>query len=171
MKPLKVLKLAHSLAQNTELGKRLSAGGAGSLVKFGKLLSWKSFGDSRRKRLIAIAILTSLVIFITQKQFLANSIPLSSGQPSLNSSILSPMIDNSDNLDDSILSPETPSVADESDEDLISPGFKKLMYLGVFILFTGIILVIGMLSKQIARALIGASLLTIVFFVLFFVII
>ena len=81
------------------------------------------------------------------------------------------MIDNSDNLDDSILSPETPSLADESDEDLISPGFKKLMYLGVFILFTGIILVIGMLSKQIARALIGASLLTIVFFVLFFVII
>ena len=33
------------------------------------------------------------------------------------------------------------------------------MYLGVFILITGIILVIGMLSKQIARALISASLL------------
>ena len=120
---------------------------------------------------MALVILTNLVILITQKQFLANSIPLPSGQPSLNSSIPSHMIDIDDNLDDSILSPETPLVDDESEEDLISPGFKKLMYLGIFILIHGIILVIGMLSKQIARALIGTSLLTIVFFVLFFVII
>ena len=141
------------------------------VLEFSKRLSWKSFSDSRQKRLIAIAISTSLVICITQGQFVANSIPLSSDQLSLNASILNPMIDNSNNLDDSILSPETPSVADESDEDLISPGFKRLMYLGVFILIIGIILVIGMLSKQVARALIGASLLTIVFLVLFFVII
>ncbi len=143
-----------------------------NVVKFDQKFSWKSFANSRRKRLIAIAILTNLVIFITQSPFFANSIPLSSSQTSLNSFIQSPIIDNSDNLDDSVLSPETPSVADESDEeDLISPGFKRLMYLGVFILITGIILVIGMLSKQIARALIGASLLTVVFFILFFLII
>ena len=142
------------------------------VVKFVQKFFWKSCGNYRQKRLIAIAILTNLVICITQNQFVANSIPLPSSQPSLISSIPSPMIDNSDNFDDSILSPEIPSVGDESDEeDLISPGFRRLMYLGVFILFTGIILVIGMLSKQIARALIGASLLTIVFFVLFFVII
>ncbi len=79
--------------------------------------------------------------------------------------------DNSDNLDDSILLPETPSVADESDEDLVPPEFTRIIYLGVFLLITTIILLIGMISKQIARALIGASLLTIVFFVLFFVII
>ena len=141
------------------------------VFKFCQLISGKSFGNSRRKRLMALVILTNLVILITQKQFLANSIPLPSGQPSLNSSIPSHMIDIDDNLDDSILSPETPSVDDESEEDLISPGFKKLIYLGIFILINGIILVIGMLSKRIARALIGASLLTVVFFILFFVII
>ena len=142
------------------------------VIKFDQNFSWKSFANYRRKRLIAIAVLTNLVICITQGPFLANSIPVPSSQPSLSSSIPSPMIDNSDKFDDSILSPKTPSVADESDEeDLISPGFKRLMYLGVFILITGIILVIGMLSKQIARALIGASLLTVVFFILFFLII
>ena len=142
------------------------------VIKFYQNFSWKSFANYRRKRLIAIAILTNLVILVTQSPFLANSIHLPSSHPSLNSSIPSYMIDNSNNLDDSVLSPETPSVADESDEeDLISPGFKRLMYLGVFILITGIILVIGMLSKQIARALIGASLLTVVFFILFFLII
>ncbi len=141
------------------------------VFKFCQLISGKSFGNSRRKRLMALVILTNLVILITQKQFLANSIPLPSGQPSLNSSIPSHMIDIDDNLDDSILSLETPSVDDESEEDLISPGFKKLIYLGIFILINGIILVIGMLSKRIARALIGASLLTVVFFILFFVII
>ena len=193
MKPLKVLKLAHYLARlafscGDPSGRALqvkiprvptAVGGAGSRpfgysfasVKFGKRLSWKSFGDSRRKRLIAIAILTNLVIFLTQKQFLASTIPWPSDQPSLNSSVLSNRIDNSDNLDDSILLPEAPSVADESDEDLAPTGFKRLIYLGVFLLMTTIILVIGMLSKQIARALIGASLLTIIFFVLFFVII
>ena len=162
MKPLKVFKLAHSLAP---------VGGAGSLVKFGQKFSSKSLGNSRRKRLIAIAIITNLVIFLTPKQFLASSIPWSSSQPGLNSSVLSNSIDNSDNLDDSILLPETPSVADESDEDLVPFGFTRIIYLGVFLLITTILLLIGIISKQIARALIGASLLTIVFFVLFFVII
>ena len=109
---------------------------------------------------------------MSQKQLLAHSLFLpSSSQPSLNYFITSPMIDNSDNFDDSILPPEIPSGENESAQDLISPGFKKMMYLGVFILFIGIIIAIGMLSKEIARALIGASLLTIVFLVLFFVII
>ncbi|MGB5637136.1 MAG: hypothetical protein WBM44_18930 [Waterburya sp.] len=131
----------------------------------------KSFGNSQLKRLLAIAILTNLVIFITQKQFLANSIPLPSSQPSWNSSIPSLMIDNSDNLDDSILFSEPSSVEDEPDDDLIARGLERLDYIGLFLLINALILVIGMLSKQIARALIGASLLTIIFFVLFFVII
>lgn len=131
----------------------------------------KSFGNSQLKRLLAIAILTNLVIFITQKQFLANSIPLPSSQPSWNSSIPSLMADNSDNLDDSFLFPEPSSVEDEADDDLIDRGLERLDYIGLFLLINALILVIGMLSKQIARALIGASLLTIIFFVLFFVII
>ena len=140
-------------------------------LKFCKRLFYKNSGDSRRKKLIARFILTILAIGVIQSPFSANSIPLSSSLPSLSSSILSPITNNSDNLDDSILLPENSSVVEESDEDLVSPGVRKLMYLGVFILFTGIILIIGMLSKQIARALIGASLLTVIFFILFFVVI
>lgn len=141
------------------------------VLKFCQRLFYKSSGDSRRKRLIARIILTILAIGVIQNPFSANSIPLESSLPSLSSSILSPITDNSDNLDDSILLPENSSVAEDSDQDLISPGLRKLMYLGVFILFTGIILIIGVLSKQIARALIGASLLTVVFCFLFFIVI
>ncbi len=70
-----------------------------------------------------------------------------------------------------MLFPEPPSVQDEPDDDLIAYGVDRLVYVGVFLLINGIILVIGMLSGRIAHALIGASLLTAAFFVLFFVII
>ncbi len=142
-----------------------------TLLKFAQKFFGKDTQNSQNKRLIIRSIITCLAIVMTQKQLWARSPFLRSpSQPSLNYFIPSPVIDNSDNFADSILPPEIPSVEDESDQDLISPGFRKLMYLGVFILFIGIIIAIGMLSKQIARALIGASLLTIVFLVLFFVI-
>ena len=130
-------------------------------------------GFKLRQKSLMPVILASLVFLITQRQFLASPIHLLPSQPSLNSSIPSYLIDNATNLDldDTMLFPEPPSVQDEPDDDLIAYGVDRLVYVGVFLLINGIILVIGMLSGRIAHALIGASLLTAAFFVLFFVII
>ncbi|MDJ0659149.1 MAG: hypothetical protein QNJ42_06620 [Crocosphaera sp.] len=109
---------------------------------------------------------------IIQREGLVNKNTWESSQLSSTSNkqqIVTYTINNSTDTNDPIVIPiPDSSSVDNLDDPLIGDGIENLVFLGVFMVINCLILAIGMLNGQIAYALIGTSLMTVFFMVLFF---